>query len=88
MKAIYVLLISAVLTTPAYAQQASGAAGGMGHGHGSHGASGAASSGGAQSGAGGSSGNGGRYVGFAYVPNANQQPWIGVSEPVHSSEKP
>ena len=89
MKAIYVLLVSAVLTTPAYAGlAASGAAGGMGHGHGSHGASGSGRSGGAQGGAGGSSGNGGRYVGFAYVPNANEQPWIGVSEPVHSSEKP
>jgi opacity protein-like surface antigen len=86
--ALYAAVISLALTAPAYAQQASGAAGGMGHGHASHGSSGAASSGSAQGGAGGSSGNGGRYVGFAYVSNDNQQPWIGVSEPVHSSEKP
>lgn len=86
--ALFAALISLVLTAPAYAQKASGAAGGMGHGHASHGASAGSSQGGANGGAGGSGGNGGRYVGFAYVPSATQQPWIGVTEPVHSTEKP
>lgn len=88
--ALYAALISLALTTPAYAGlAASGAAGGMGHGHGSHGAASAGGAqGGAQGGAGGSSGNGGRYVGFAYVPSADEKPWIGVTEPVHSTEKP
>lgn len=65
MKAIYVLLISAVLTTPVYARGgASGAAGGMGHGHG--GASAGSSGFGGSSGGGGTSGaSGGNSNGTA-----------------------